>query len=108
MCSSKSEYHQDTSSFHDHLLVVFQSDTFEAREKVLKKIVTPRFLSRHSKLKRQQVRFFSVQKQVESLSGETSIEYFNDVPITDSRVYNLCLHAGYYLPYHLLTECLKR
>nr|CAB3237518.1 microprocessor complex subunit DGCR8 [Phallusia mammillata] len=48
------------------------------------------------------------KEQVDNLSGETSVEYFNDVSVTDPRVYDLCVHAGNYLPYQLLTECLKR
>ncbi|XP_076800942.1 microprocessor complex subunit DGCR8-like isoform X2 [Clavelina lepadiformis] len=48
------------------------------------------------------------KKQVEENSGESSVEYFNDVPVTDPRIYELCLHAGNYLPHQLLSECLKR
>ncbi|XP_078484935.1 microprocessor complex subunit DGCR8 [Ciona intestinalis] len=48
------------------------------------------------------------KEQVESLSNDQSLEYFDEVSITDPRVYELCVHAGNFLPHQLLTECLKR
>uniref|UniRef100_H2YCV0 DRBM domain-containing protein n=1 Tax=Ciona savignyi TaxID=51511 RepID=H2YCV0_CIOSA len=48
------------------------------------------------------------KEQVENLQSDQSLEYFDEVSITDPRVYELCVHAGNYLPHQLLTECLKR
>ncbi|XP_039267488.2 microprocessor complex subunit DGCR8-like [Styela clava] len=46
--------------------------------------------------------------QVEGAAETPDMAYFNDVLITDSRVYELCIHTGQLLPYQMLTECLKR
>lgn len=52
--------------------------------------------------------FFYIQEKVNRCTARSSTSLFDDVAVDDPRVYDLCVHSGDFLPYELLSECLKR
>ncbi|XP_070572141.1 microprocessor complex subunit DGCR8-like [Ptychodera flava] len=49
-----------------------------------------------------------VAKKQEQKSEPNDLEYFDHIPIEDSRFYDLCHKAGQLTPWQILQECLKR